>query len=108
VITLPQSGGNSGSLQLHSKYLLGVVRQSHFIKQWDYRRNDMNKLTKEQAVVITGFTGVMVCNSFSDLQLEVDKRLGYSTWTHQYGDKTFADEVKALFREDFLKLTPQE
>lgn len=67
----------------------------------------MVKLTKEQAVVITGFTGIMACNSFSDLQQEVDKRLGYPTFTHQYGNKTFADEVKELFREDFLKLIPQ-
>ncbi len=64
------------------------------------------KLTKEQAVILTGFTGIMVCNDFGQLQEEVDKRLGYPTWTHQYGNKEFSGQVKELFREDFLKLVP--
>ncbi len=66
----------------------------------------MQKLTKEQAVIITGFTGIMACESFSDLQLEVDKRLGRPTFTHEYGNKAFAGQVKELFREDFLALIP--
>ena len=68
----------------------------------------MTTLTKEQAIIITGFTGVIACRSFSDLQEDVDKRLGYATYTHQYGDKEFADKVKELYREDFLKLIPTQ
>jgi len=67
----------------------------------------MTKLTKEQSVIITGFTGIMTCPSFSDLQEEVDKRLGYPTFTHQYGNKEFAEQVKELFREDFLSMIPR-
>ena len=63
----------------------------------------MKQLTKEQALVITGFTGFTACN-FGDFQEEVDKRLGYPTWTHQYADREFMEKVRELFREDFLKL----
>lgn len=68
----------------------------------------MKKLTKEQALVITGFTGIMVCNSFSDFHEEVEKRMGRPVVTHEMGDKVLFDEIKELFREDFLNLVPEE
>ena len=67
----------------------------------------MQKLTKEQAIVITGFTGFTACN-FSDFQKEVEKRLGHATMTHEFAVSMFAEEVRELFREDFLAMCPQE
>ena len=61
----------------------------------------MNKLTKEQAVVITGFTGITACN-FSDFHGDVEKRIGHSVFTHQFGNKEFMEKVKDMYREDFL------
>lgn len=61
------------------------------------------KLTKEQAIVISGFTGITCC-SFGLLHEDVEKRLGYPVWTHQFGDEEFSDKVKALYRGDFLAL----
>jgi len=64
----------------------------------------MHRLTKEQAVVITGFTGILACD-FSDFHAEVEARLGHPVWTHQFGDKDFAENtIKPLFEEDFLKI----
>lgn len=64
----------------------------------------MSKLTLYQAVVITGYTGVLACKNFSDFQGDVEKRLGYGVFTHQFADKEFAKELKELYREDFLAL----
>lgn len=61
------------------------------------------KLTKEQAIIISGFTGVTCC-SFRLLHEDVEKRLGHSVWAHQFGNEVFANRVEELYREDFLAL----
>jgi len=64
----------------------------------------MQRLTKEQAIVITGFTGIAAC-PFSDFHSEVEKRLGRPVFTHQFGDKEFFEnQIKPLFRDDFLNM----
>lgn len=65
------------------------------------------KLTKEQAIIISGYTGFLVCQ-FSDLQNDVEKRMGRPVWTHEFGDEDFAEELKDLYRDDFIALAPEE
>lgn len=65
---------------------------------------EIPQLTKEQAIILTGFTGILCCNQMSDFHKDVEERLGRSIWTHQFGDKKFMEEVKALYKEDFIKL----
>lgn len=61
----------------------------------------MQKLTKEQAVVITGFTGIMSCN-FSDFHADVERRMGRPVFTHEFAFNE--DEIRELYREDFLDM----
>jgi len=63
----------------------------------------MDRLTKDQAVVIMGFTGVTTV-SFGVFHEDVEKRLGHPVLTHQFIDKGFADKLKELYRDDFVKL----
>ena len=65
------------------------------------------KLTKEQAIIISGYTGFLVCQ-FSDLQNDVEKRMGRPVWTHEFGDEIFTEKVEDLYREDFIALAPEE
>ena len=67
----------------------------------------MQKLTKEQAVIITGFTGFTACR-FSDFHEDVEKRIGHPVFTHQFGDKEFSTKVKALYRDDFISICSGE
>lgn len=67
----------------------------------------IQKLTKEQAIVITGFTGITACN-FGDLHEDVEKRMGHPVWTHMFGDKDFVQKVKDLYRADFIAMVPEE
>ena len=60
-------------------------------------------LTKEQAIIISGFTGITCCN-FGLLHEDVEKRMGHPVWTHQFGDEAFMDKVKALYRDDFIDM----
>lgn len=63
----------------------------------------MQKLTKEQAVVVMGYTGISTIG-FSDFHEDVEKRMGGSVWTHQFADKEFADKIKEVYREDFISM----
>lgn len=53
--------------------------------------------------MLTGFTGITCCR-FSDLHEDAEKRLGRPVWTHEFASESFADQVKELYREDFMKL----
>ena len=64
---------------------------------------DIQKLTKEQAVIISGFTGIL-CGEFSDFHADVEKRLGRGVQTFEFGIKSFITEVKKLYEADFIEL----
>ena len=64
---------------------------------------DVQKLTKEQAVIISGFTGIL-CGEFSDFHADVEKRLGRGVQTFEFGFKEFSAEVKKLYEADFIEI----
>lgn len=61
----------------------------------------MEKLTKEQAIVISGYTMVLMCD-FSDLHQDIEKRLGRPVWTHQL--PSLKEEIKEAYTDDFMSL----
>lgn len=65
----------------------------------------MEKITKEQAIVLSGFTGILMCH-FSELHQDVEKRMKHPVFTHQFGDEEFSEKVKQLYRDDFVALLP--
>ena len=66
----------------------------------------MKKLDSDQAVVISAYTGVQICN-ISDMHREITKRLGRQVWTHELPRLFGNGEIKAAFRDDFLALLPE-
>lgn len=65
----------------------------------------MQKLSKEQCVVLTGFTGVMH-GSFSDFNEDIEKRLGRPVFTHEMTDKETMTKIKEIYRNDFISMQP--
>lgn len=65
----------------------------------------MTKLTKEQAVVVSGYTGFLICD-FSDLHAEIEKRFRRPVFTHELGDDEMFKQVQAKFKLDFLEMAP--
>lgn len=63
-------------------------------------------LTKEQAIIISAYTGFIACN-FGDLHDAVEKKLGRSVWTHQFCDEDLLEEIRDAFRKDFLAICYQ-
>ena len=63
----------------------------------------MTKLTKEQAIIVSAYTGFMACN-FSDLHEAVEFRLGRPVFVHELGSEELMKEIRHAFREDFLAI----
>lgn len=64
----------------------------------------MQKLTKEQAIIISGYTGIMCCK-FEYLHEDVEKRTGRPVWTHEFGsDSNLGNTVRDLYKDDFIKI----
>lgn len=63
----------------------------------------MEKLSKQQALAIMGFTGISTTN-FSIFHEDVEKRMGCPVWTHQFANEEFSAKVKELYREDFIAM----
>ena len=66
----------------------------------------MNPLTKEQGIILTGYTGLLMC-SFSDFHEDVERRLQRPVFTHEFANKEFALDIKCIYKSDFLSLIPK-
>lgn len=65
----------------------------------------MNKLTVEQAVVLSGFTGLLH-GSLNKFHEDLEKRMGRPVFSHELGSKEFTAKVKELYRDDFIAMQP--
>lgn len=63
----------------------------------------MQRLTKEQAIILTGYTGITCC-AFHLFHEDVEKRVGRPVFTHEMGTEGFMERVRDLYREDFIAL----
>lgn len=64
-------------------------------------------LTKEQAVIVSGFTGYAAC-AFGHVQQDVEKRLGRPVFTHEFGNSAFAEQIREVYRDDFIAICNKE
>lgn len=67
----------------------------------------VQELTLEQAVIVTGFTGRTAC-SFGNFHADVEKRLGRPVWTHEFGNKEFAEQLREVYHDDFIAICNKE
>ena len=65
------------------------------------------RLTEEQCVIITGFTGIFL-GSFSAFHKAVEEKLGRPVFTHELGNKKLWEEIKPKFEEDFKAINYRE
>jgi hypothetical protein len=63
----------------------------------------MQKLTQEQALVITGYTGILACK-FSDFHADCVKRLGRPIFTHEFANPKVKEEIENSYRPDFMEM----
>lgn len=63
------------------------------------------QLTKEQGIILTGFTGILCCD-WKDFHREVEKRLDRPVFTHEFASSKFLETVQGFFKEDFERICP--
>ena len=63
----------------------------------------MQKFTKEQSSIITGYTGMVACN-FYDFHEDVEKRFSSPVFTPEFGDREFLEKVKQMYKDDFVAM----
>lgn len=66
----------------------------------------IKELTKKQGIILTGFTGMMLCK-MDDFHKDVEKRLGRPIFTHEFGDRMLKLRIKETYRKDFESLFPK-
>lgn len=65
-----------------------------------------NQLTMEQALIVSGYTGIMAVPNFSILHEEIEKRMDRPVFTHELANEDTFNAVKAKFKDEFLGLIP--
>jgi hypothetical protein len=68
---------------------------------WD--DNGVKALTKEQAIICSVVTG-MVFLPMRHVRMDVSRRMGREVKLTEFSNPAFVDEVRALYRSDFLKI----
>ena len=63
-------------------------------------------MTKFEAAVISAYTGILV-GEFHEMHKYIEAKVGRPVFTHEMGSQTFADEVKRLATDDFMKICKQ-
>lgn len=66
----------------------------------------MKVLTKEQAIILTAFTGILCLENFSDYHQAVEAKLKRPVFTHEFPQ--LSKEIKEAFRQDFMNLVHSE
>jgi hypothetical protein len=64
----------------------------------------MERLTKEQAVLISAFTGILCCKSFGDVHEYIEKVAGRPVFTHEMGNRDFMEKIKEKVKPEFIKI----
>lgn len=67
----------------------------------------MQKLTKEQAIIISAYTGYTACTIFK-MHYAVQQKLGREVFTHEFANPAVMEQIQEAFREDFLAICYQE
>lgn len=62
------------------------------------------KLTKEQAIVISGYTGYLCLDDYQILIDDMEKRLNRHIYTDHFIRRKAREEIKELYAEDFKEL----
>lgn len=61
-------------------------------------------LTKQEALVLSAYTGIMFVQEFSDLHEFIEYKLKRPVWTHELAKERVVEEIKEAVREEAMKI----
>jgi hypothetical protein len=92
-----------GALGVASLKTRGILSQ---VRSWEREFVVVSKLTREQAAIISAYTGYLA-GPFQDMHEYAEKKFGHSIWTHQFGSEEVSKKLRELSKEDFLSMSPE-
>lgn len=60
-------------------------------------------MTKHEAIVISAYTGVLMCD-FDDMHGYIEKKLGRPVFTHELASEQIQQEIEDKTKADFLAI----
>lgn len=61
-------------------------------------------LTKEQSLLLSAYTGVLLCESFGDLHEYIEKIAGRPVCIHEMGETNFLEKLKEKLKPQILEI----
>lgn len=61
-------------------------------------------LTKQEALVLSAYTGFMFVQEFSDLHEFIEYKLERPVWSHELANKEVLEGLKETVREEAMKI----
>jgi hypothetical protein len=60
-------------------------------------------MTDQERIIISAYTGYLMCN-FNEVHKYIEQKMGRPVWTHEMAAVSFAQELRAKMKDDFLSL----
>ena len=61
-------------------------------------------MTHEEKVIVSAYTGYLLCDDFSDVHNYIERLLGRPVWTHEFADKRLQEKIRELARPDLARI----
>ena len=61
-------------------------------------------MTREEAILLSAYTGFLLVQDFSDVHKFCEDTLGRSIWTHEFADEDVQKEIQNKLRPQIMKL----
>lgn len=61
-------------------------------------------MTKEEAILLSAYTGFLLVPDFSDVHKFCEDTLGRPIWTHEFGDQDVQKEIREKLRPQIMEL----
>ena len=61
-------------------------------------------MTKHELVVISAYTGFLLCDDFGDMHEYIEQILGRPVWTHELADPKIIEEIREKARPELMRI----
>ena len=65
-------------------------------------------MKKQEAILVSAFTGFLLTKDFSDVHKFCEDLLGRPIWTHEFASRTFQEEIEEKCRPSILEMIENE
>lgn len=63
-------------------------------------------MTEREGAVLSAYTGILMCKTFSPVHEYIEEIMGRPVWTHEI--PMLADEIKEKSKEEFSKIITEQ